>query len=304
MSKQPDGGLITDVTPYQMTLSAMVIPWGVHATFNVAAGIGLALVGAPVIALVWATTLCVVDALLQRLYRAWAQSAADLDSEAGLRRLSGTVFLRTCLWFIAPLAHALASPTPSSFAFVTVTAVAITALGVSFGWTSRRMFLAMVGPAVLAVAIATVARLEGPAALGVLVSLASLAATLLLISIGTNKNVSEWSHANRRTLEVLAEMKAALARSEAAERRLRVAMDITDLYVYEVDYQTRELISLGAEEAFYETPLTYSQFWNDPWFAVSPDDVQGATAAWDRYEAGKEPYKTEYRMKRSDGREV
>lgn len=304
MSKQPDDGLIKDVTPYQMTLSAMVVPWAVLAVFNVAAGIGLALVGAPFIAIVWTTGLCAADWLLQRCYRSWSQSAVELDSEAGLRRLSTTVLLRTCLWFVAPLAHALASPTLSSFTFLTVTAASITALGISLGWTSRRMFLAMVVPAVLAVAIAAAAHLGGPPALGVLVSLASFAATLLLISIGTNKTVSVWAQANRRTLEVLAEMKVALARSEAAERRLRVAMDITDLYVYEVDYQKRELISLGAEAAFFETPLTYAQFWKDPWFAVAPEDVAGSKAAWDRYEAGKEPYRTEYRIKRSDGGEA
>ena len=304
MSMQPDDGRIKDVTPYQMTLSGMVVPWAVHAVFNVAAGIGLALVGAPLIAAIWTVALCAADVVLTRCYRIWSQSAANLDSALGLRRLSGAVFLRTSLWFVAPLGHALAAPTASSFAFVAVTAISITALGVAVGWTSRRMFLAMVGPSLLAVAVAAVAHLGTQAALGVMVSLVSLAATLLLISIGTNKTVLEWSHANRRTLEILAEMKAALTRSEAAERRLRVAMDITDLYVYEVDYQTRELVSLGAEAAFFETPLTYTQFWKDPWFAVAPEDVPGTKAAWDRYEAGKEPYKAEYRIKRSDGSEA
>ena len=304
MSIQPDDGLINEVTPYQTTLSTLIFPWGLHVAFNGTAGLGLALVGAPVLAMVWAVALCAADGFLQWRYRTWSLSAADLDSELGLRRLSGTIFLRTVLWFSAPLAHALLSPTPSGFAFVAVTATSIIALGVSVGWTSRRVFLAMVGPAVLAVAVATVAALGQQAALGVIVSLVSLVATLLLIAIGTNKTVLEWSRAERRKLEVLAEMKTALARSEAAERRLRVAMEITELHVYEVNYQTRELVSLGAEEAFYEAPLTYARFWNDPWFAVAPEDVPRSKAAWARYEAGLEPYKTEYRIKRSDGREV
>jgi len=287
-----------------MTLMAMVLPWRAHAVFNVIAGLGLGLVGAPLLGSIWALSLCLADWLIQRLYRNWLPAAAETDSTKGLARLSWVVLMRTALWFAPPLAHTVAAHSQTGFAFVAVTAISVTALGVSLGWTSWRIFAAMAGPATLAVAVSTVALFGlGPSA-GVLVGLGSVGATLVLLAVGTHKTVGGWSRANKRTIEVMAEMKSALDRSEAAERRLRIAIGLAKLHVYEMDYARRTLTSLGAEQDFFEQPLTYEHLYRDPYFAVAPEHRESAVAAWAKYEVGDGPYQAEYRVKRSDGREV
>jgi signal transduction histidine kinase/FixJ family two-component response regulator len=304
VSEPSQDDIIQDFTPYQLTLTAMVFPWRAHAVFNVVAGVGLGLVGAPLLGLIWALSLCLTDWLTQRLYRNWLLAAADADSPKGLKRLSWIILLRMGFWFAPPLAYVVAAHSQTGFAFISVMAISITALGVSLGWTSWRIFAAMAGPAMLAVAVAAVSLFGlGPSA-GVLVGLGSVGATLALLAVGTHKTVAGWSRASKRTNEVMAEMKSALARSEAAERRLRIAIGLANLHVYEMDYAERTLTSLGAEQDFFEQPLTYENFYKDPYDGVAPEHREAAVAAWANYEAGQGPYQAEYRVKRSDGGEV
>ena len=42
----------------------------------------------------------------------------------------------------------------------------------------------------------------------------------------------------------------------------------------------------------------------DPYYGVHADDRAAALAAWEAYEAGEAPYRVEYRLRCSDGREV
>ncbi len=304
VSEQSPDEVIQDYTPYQMTLMAMVFPWQAHAVFNVFAALALALVGAPWLALAWGVGLCATDWFTQRTYRRWLASAGEMDSAMGLRRLSGIVLLRMILWFAASLAYTVMAHSFTGLALIAVTAISVTALGVSLGWTSWRIFAAMAGPAVVAVAIATISLFGLGSAAGVLVGLGSVVATLALLAIGTHKTVSGWSRANKRAIEVMADTKAALERSEAAERRLKIAIGLADLHVYEMDYSRRALTSLGAEHDFFEEPLTYQRLQDDPYCAVAPEHLETAKADWKKYQAGGGPYRTEYRVKRSDGREV
>jgi len=304
VSEPSQDDIIQDLTPYQLALTSMVFPLRAHAVFNVTAGIGLGLIGAPVAGFIWALSLCLADWLIQRQIRNWLVTAAETDSAKGLARLSWIVLMRTGMWFAPSLLYTISTQSQTGFAFVAVTATSITALGVSLGWISWRIFAAMVGPALLALAVGAVSLFDlGPAA-GVFAGLGSLAATLALIAVGTHRNVSSWSRANKRTLEVMAEMKAALARSEAAERRLKIAIGLADMYVYELDFENRALTSLGAEQDFFETPPTFATLARDPYSLVAPEHLEATKAAWAKYEAGKAPYRAEYRVNRQDGREV
>ena len=123
MAEQSQDDIIQDLTPYQMTLMAMVFPWRAHAVFNVFAGLGLGLVGAPLLGSIWALSLCLADWISQRLYRNWLLAAAETDSTKGLARLSWIVFMRMALWFAPPLAHTVAAHSQTGFAFVAVTGV-------------------------------------------------------------------------------------------------------------------------------------------------------------------------------------
>ncbi|MFL5296789.1 MAG: ATP-binding protein [Phenylobacterium sp.] len=294
-----------ELSPYQLSLAAMTFPWPGHWAFNILAGASLALVGAPALAAAWTVALCLADVAMQAVLGRWAKVAGAVEPHRGLTRLSWLVWAKTALWFSAPIAFVLSARSAAGLAYVAVTAISMTALGVSLGWTSRRIFAAMVTPAVLAVLIAVLAVVGVSAAsAGVLLGVLTLAATLALITLGTHRAVSDWAKANSRTVEAMSDLRVALERSEAAERRLGMAIQIADLHVFEVDYTRRSLVSLGAERDFFEQPLTYEKVVDNPFGDVTDEFRPKAEAAWADYLAGKAPYRVEYRVQRQDGREV
>ncbi|WP_372785442.1 ATP-binding protein [Phenylobacterium sp.] len=100
------------------------------------------------------------------------------------------------------------------------------------------------------------------------------------------------------------EMVEALERTERSEERLRLAMEIADIHVWELDYRRQELIKVGAEGAFFTEPSTYGQLAADIWSTIDERDLPATQAAWARHEAEGVPYRPEYRVRRSDDREV
>jgi len=293
-----------DRTPYQTALAAQIFPVWRHWLFDVLAGVALALVGAPVLAMTWALASCGADWVLQRQYGRWLLTSGSTDSHAGLRRLVVGAGLRATLSIAAPLTFAVLTHSPAGVIYLAVTLMGLIALGVAAGFTSRPVFIATVGPAVAAMAIMALAFLGGGPALGVLVRLAAFAATLMFIAIGVHKAMSRWSQANARTLAVIEEMKMALARSEAAERRLRIAVELADLYVYEVDYVGRTLVTQGNGAPFFEEPPTFARMLGDPFCAVAAEFRAGAKADWARRQAKDESFRAEYRVHRADGQQV
>jgi PAS domain S-box-containing protein len=96
----------------------------------------------------------------------------------------------------------------------------------------------------------------------------------------------------------------ALERTERSEERLRVALELAELHVYEMDYVRQELAKVGAEDTFYETPKTYQDLIADIWAGIDPRDRPAAMAAWERHEREGEPFQPEYRVTRGDGQEI
>ncbi|WP_293386552.1 PAS domain-containing hybrid sensor histidine kinase/response regulator [Phenylobacterium sp.] len=99
-------------------------------------------------------------------------------------------------------------------------------------------------------------------------------------------------------------MVEALERTERSEERLRLAMEIADIHVWELDYRRRELIKVGAEANFFTEPSTYEELTRDIWSTTDPRDLPDVKAAWDRHCKDGAPYRPEYRIRRSDDREV
>ncbi|WP_421932321.1 ATP-binding protein [Phenylobacterium sp.] len=89
-----------------------------------------------------------------------------------------------------------------------------------------------------------------------------------------------------------------------AERRLRMAVEMADILVYEVDYREHSVFSDGSEDTFFESGLTYDQMWRDPFSSVDPRDREVAAKAWADAEHIGAPYRAEYRVARADGKEV
>ena len=96
----------------------------------------------------------------------------------------------------------------------------------------------------------------------------------------------------------------ALERSERSEERMRLALELAELHVFEVDYVRRELIKVGAEDTFFDRPRTYADLADDLWSSIDARDRATMMSAWiSRGEDGpaRQP---EFRVVREDGREV
>ncbi len=96
----------------------------------------------------------------------------------------------------------------------------------------------------------------------------------------------------------------ALEQSERSEERLRLAIEIADLYVYEMDYVRGELVKVGDERAFFDTTKTYGELAADIWSTIDRRDVGSVQAQWASHEQFGDVYEPEYRVIRNDGQEI
>lgn len=296
-------GVLDAQTPYELTLKGLRFPWKGHFAFNAFAGLSLAYIGSPILAIVWTLACCVADAALQRLYDVWATGASQLDSGRGLRRLSLCVAFRSSLWMSAPTFLALTEQSAGAHVYSALTALSMVALAVSAGWISRGVWAGFAAPAVLAIAVQALPFLGPAEAVGAALCVVSFVATAVLIAVGTERSLSEWSQANERTRTVLAKLKTALFRSEAAEHSLRLGAELSKLQILRLDFATKTLRLEGADADIYPEPPTYEAMSADPFYIVAPQDRGEVIAAWEAYLAGLAPYRVEFRVRRDD-REV
>ena len=102
----------------------------------------------------------------------------------------------------------------------------------------------------------------------------------------------------------ISDLVEALDRAQRSEQRMRLAAELADIHVYEIDYRARELLKIGAEDTFFELPLSYEDLHNDVWNIVHPEDRATAQAAWADHLRSGAPYRVEYRINRQDGKEI
>jgi len=97
----------------------------------------------------------------------------------------------------------------------------------------------------------------------------------------------------------------ALEDSMRGEQRLNLAAGLAELHVWEMDYRRRTLHKFGAEDSFFEVPNTFESLAEDIYHNIHPDDLPRVKAAWAAHEADPDtPYRAEYRVRRSDGKEI
>ena len=116
----------------------------------------------------------------------------------------------------------------------------------------------------------------------------------------------EWTRAQvvRDYEQSVRERDDALQRSERSEQRLNLALALSDLHVFELDYRRHELIKAGAEDTFFSRPMTYESLHRDIYATVDPRDRELVVAAWTAHRETGVPYRPEYRVSRDDGQEV
>ena len=109
----------------------------------------------------------------------------------------------------------------------------------------------------------------------------------------------EWARA--KAAKALAE---ALEDSKRSERRLNLALGLADIHVWELDYVREQLTKAGAEDTFFTTPKSYEDLARNLASVVDPRDRATVDAAWRRRLETGEPFRAEYRVVRTDDREV
>ncbi|HEX4198482.1 MAG TPA: ATP-binding protein [Caulobacteraceae bacterium] len=85
-----------------------------------------------------------------------------------------------------------------------------------------------------------------------------------------------------------------------SEQRLTLAASLSDMHVWEMDYHAGTLSVVGAQDSFFERPVTYEELAADPWCTIHPDDLERCQAEWERHLQTGEPYRVEHRVNRSD----
>jgi PAS domain S-box-containing protein len=106
------------------------------------------------------------------------------------------------------------------------------------------------------------------------------------------------------TTHDITEMVEALESTARSEERLKLAMEIAEIHVWEMDYRRKELVKEGAEDTFFTEAKTFEELSRDIWSTIDPRDVPGVQAQWERHVAHGEPYQPEYRVIRNDDKEV
>ena len=95
----------------------------------------------------------------------------------------------------------------------------------------------------------------------------------------------------------------ALEEAKRNEERLKLAMEIGELRMWEMDWKRRELTGAG-----YQSPQqgeagasTYDEMNADIWRGIHPADRGAAKRAWDDYIEGGAPFRQVYRMTQAEG---
>ena len=95
-----------------------------------------------------------------------------------------------------------------------------------------------------------------------------------------------------------------LEQASRSENRLMLAASLADMHVWEMDYRAETLFAVGADDSFFERPVTYEELAADPWCTTHPDDRERCQAEWERHLQTGAPFRVEHRVNRSDGQVV
>ncbi|MET0293610.1 MAG: ATP-binding protein [Phenylobacterium sp.] len=243
-----------------------------------------------------------VCVILQLIYRRLAKRAESVDVMVGMRRVAMLESARSAAWMIGPCVYTLATGSLAGALYTAANVFALLAVGVAT--RSRLLFLVTAGPALAAVAVLAFGLLKFWPAVGVLGGLAIGVGGLIRVLMNLERETGRRAEADAEKARTFEALRLALERSEAAGRRLRMATQNADLYVFEVDYLERSVTDVGDWRDFFEQPLTFDRVKGSMTFSVAEEHADDVAAAWRRYQAREAPFRVEYKARCSDGREI
>lgn len=246
---------------YRTTLVGLQQPWPISAVFNGLTAAATAALGLPLFAVGWAVASFSLDLTLQALYRRWLVGAESAPQSAGLTRLAICSALRTSAWMAAPLAVIGFAPSAAAFGFLALSVATMAATAGAVGWVSRRVWVATAAPAVLAVILAAIPTLSALSALGLAFSVAAFALAGALIMLATARLIAGAVVARTESNAAMRELRAALAKSEAAELRAEAANRAKSQFLANMSHEVRTPMNgiLGMNELLRRTSLDADQ---------------------------------------------
>jgi PAS domain S-box-containing protein len=103
----------------------------------------------------------------------------------------------------------------------------------------------------------------------------------------------------------ITDMVEALERTRRSEQSLKLALEIGELSMWELDHQDRRLNSAGRQVMRDVIDARgYDDLERNIWHGVHPADLPAAQAEWDRYEQDGTPFRAVFRMLQPDGPHV
>ncbi|WP_293900872.1 ATP-binding protein [Phenylobacterium sp.] len=122
--------------------------------------------------------------------------------------------------------------------------------------------------------------------------------------------VHPWRDVNGRVAGIImvavdiTETVEAIRGVELSEQRLKIALELADLHVWELDYATQALTTGGATSTFFDGSLSDAEIVADAQITIHPDDRARIGPAWEEAVLNDTPFRPEYRINRADGKEV
>lgn len=102
----------------------------------------------------------------------------------------------------------------------------------------------------------------------------------------------------------ISDEKAAEETIKRAEQRLILALQLAGMHVYELDFDRRHLTHHGSDDALFERELVFEDLWPGLEMIVDAADRDRVSQEWEAALADGVSFRSEFRMNRTDGREV
>jgi PAS domain S-box-containing protein len=99
----------------------------------------------------------------------------------------------------------------------------------------------------------------------------------------------------------ISDMVDALEETRRSEQTLKLAIEIGELSMWEMDHRDRRLNNAGARVFRGGSDRGYEDMERDIWYGVHPADLPAAKAQWDRYEQEGVPFRATYRVLQPNG---
>ena len=194
-SRRMDGGRMSDAQPsagsgarldtplFQMILSGFIGPVAPLLAFSTVSGAVFAMMGHPLVALIWTLATWTMDVLLTRRLRDWHARATEADAPRGYFRLGHIIILRSAFVLVPPTVVALISKDAADLIFVCVLAGGLTLISVVQTLFSAVLFRRAAVVPMVAVALAMLGAQQGMsdfAIFGMLLWLGGVLAIMLI----------------------------------------------------------------------------------------------------------------------------